>query len=155
MAANNEPGHPMQPMHQHSEQFKATPDNSAANSERPTTPHAPSATYHGPSTTPYAQNFNTINPEPALLYNPGQPNREYTYRRVLYTPSHVRHEWNHGSHRRVVVVFIIIGVILCAAIVATAVGLRYGYYRNRGVSYQRLAIQDVDADPRSVLVVLR
>ena len=112
MAANIEPSHPMQPMGHHSEQFKATPDTSTANTERPTTPCAPAATYYGPSTATHAPYANTSNPEAAPLYNPGPPNREYTYRRVLYTPNHVRHEWNHGSHRRVFVILSIIGVIL-------------------------------------------
>lgn len=155
MAANIEPSHPMQPMGHHSEQFKATPDTSTANTERPTTPCAPAATYYGPSTATHAPYANTSNPEAAPLYNPGPPNREYTYRRVLYTPNHVRHEWNHGSHRRVFVILSIIGVILCAAIVAIVIGLRYGYYRNHRVSSQRLAIYSIDADPRSVLGVLR
>lgn len=114
------PSQPTQPPDPQPTHLKATPATSAADFERPTTPYAPH-TY---------PNY----PQPAVPYNSGPTRQdEYIPRRFIYAPSHVRHEWNRGSQKRVIVVMLIAGSILSLTIIAIAVGLRFGFYRDRYV----------------------
>lgn len=111
---------PAQPINPQPAHLKTTPDNSTADFERPTTPYAPHA----------YPNY----PKPPVPYNPGPTHQDdYTPRRIMYTPSHVHHEWTRGSQKRVVVFMIIAGLILSLAITAIAVGLRFGFHRDRYV----------------------